>query len=86
VVKRAGTEPAMMVRDESGVWSLTTEPLSPDLYTYFFVVDGVMVADPANPLSKSVVVGGHESIVHVPGPDSLPWEARDIPRGALHRH
>ena len=86
VVKRDGADPAPMVRDEIGTWSLTTEPLTPDFYSYFFVVDGVVLADPANPLSKSVAVGGHESIVHVPGPDSLPWEARDIPHGAVHRH
>lgn len=72
--------------DASGVWSLTTTPLAPDFYTYFFIVDGVPMADPSNTLATEVAVGGHESILHVPGPDSLSWEARDIPHGTLHRH
>lgn len=81
-----GAPPTKMSLDESGVWSHTTAALAPDLYRYYFVVDGVALADPANPLAKSVAVGGHESMVHVPGPDSLSWEAGDVPRGTLHRH
>jgi enterochelin esterase family protein len=29
---------------------------------------------------------GTESMVHVPGPASLPWEINDVPHGELHRH
>ena len=83
---RDGAAPAPMTLDQSGVWSLTTAALEPDFYRYYFVVDGVALADPANPIAKAVAVGGHESLVHVPGPDSLVWEARDVPHGALHRH
>lgn len=87
VLAREGAAPALMRLDESGgVWSLTTDALAPDFYAYFFVVDGVALADPANPLAKPVAVGGAESLAHVPGPDSLPWEERDVPHGALHRH
>jgi enterochelin esterase-like enzyme len=27
-----------------------------------------------------------QSMVHVPGPASLPWEINDVPRGIVHRH
>ena len=33
-------KPALMAKDEKGIWTYTTEPLEPDLYGYFFVVDG----------------------------------------------
>src|SRR5690554_6394824 len=42
-------EPVAMKKDKSGVWTHTTEVLASDLYTYFFLVDGVQVCDPANP-------------------------------------
>lgn len=86
LLARDGGTPVKMSQDGSGSWSLTTAPLAPDFYTYFFIVDGVPTADPSNTLAAEVAVGGHESILHVPGPDSLSWEARDIPHGTLHRH
>src|SRR6185295_12784384 len=33
--------PHPMTKDEAGVWSVTIGPLSPDIYTYAFTVDGV---------------------------------------------
>jgi enterochelin esterase family protein len=75
-----------MKKDDQGNWSGTTSALAPDFYCYRFLVDGVALADPANPLGKPIVTGGNESLVHVPGPASLSWEARDVPHGTLHRH
>ncbi len=83
---RDGGTPVKMSLDGSGAWSMTTAPLSPEFYTYFFVVDGVPTADPSNTLATEVAVGGHESILHVAGPKALAWQARDIPHGILHRH
>ena len=37
-----------MTKDASGVWSSTVGPLSPQLYGYWFIVDGVRVLDPSN--------------------------------------
>ena len=37
-----------MVKDERGVWSVTTGPLDPDIYTYTFSVDGATFNDPSN--------------------------------------
>jgi enterochelin esterase-like enzyme len=31
-------------------------------------------------------MGGHQSLVHVPGPAELSWEVNDVPHGTLHRH
>src|SRR5258708_6468898 len=38
-------KPVVMAKDDMGVWTYITEPLAPDLYGYFFVVDGTNIAD-----------------------------------------
>lgn len=43
-----------MYRDENGVWSYTTPPLPPEVYTYQFDIDGVCLPDPTNPDSIRV--------------------------------
>lgn len=82
---REGAQPQAMVRDNQGVWSLTTAPLAPDYYSYSFVADGVRLIDPANPLITPNLLST-ASAVHVPGPPSLPWEVNDIPHGEIHHH
>lgn len=82
-----GTPPAPMVRDSAGVWSYTTASLAPDIYTYTFRVDGVSIPDPQNPEMKPVFrMSLGQSLLHVPGPDSLSWEMRDVPHGTITEH
>jgi enterochelin esterase family protein len=84
---RDGAAPAPMVRDSAGVWSITTDPLAPDIYGYTFRVDGVSIPDPQNAEIKPVFLANlGQSLLHVPGPDSLSWEVRDVPRGAITEH
>jgi enterochelin esterase-like enzyme len=73
-----------MQKDEQGVWSFTSEPLTPDFYGYAFVADGVHLIDPSNPLMKPNLLNT-TSQVHVPGP-GLPWEVVDVPHGEIHHH
>src|SRR5712671_4142371 len=73
-----------MQKDEQGVWSVTSEPLTPDFYGYAFVADGVHLIDPSNPLMKPNLLNT-TSQVHVPGA-SLPWEVGDVPHGEVHHH
>ena len=80
-----GAKPAPMQKDDQGVWSLTTAPLTPDFYGYSFVADGVGLIDPSNPSMKPNLLHT-ESQVHVPGPASLPWEIGDVPHGLVHHH
>jgi enterochelin esterase-like enzyme len=74
-----------MQKDEQGVWSVTSDPLSPDYYGYSFTVDGVGLLDPSNYASKPNFLY-RASELHVPGPVSLPWEAAEVPRGEIHHH
>ena len=73
-----------MQKDEQGVWSVTSEPLTPDFYGYSFVADGVHLIDPSNPLMKPNLLNT-TSQVHVPEA-SLPWEVGDVPHGEVHHH
>jgi enterochelin esterase family protein len=73
-----------MQKDEHGVWTLTTDPLPPDLYGYTFRADGVGLMDPGNPLLKPNLLNT-QNMVDVPDP-SLPWEISDVPHGTVeHR-
>jgi enterochelin esterase family protein len=72
-------------KDDQGVWSVTTAPLDPDYYGYSFVADGIALMDPANSLLKPNLLGP-QSVVHVAGPASLPWEVNDVPHGEIHHH
>jgi enterochelin esterase family protein len=74
-----------MEKDDQGVWSTTTGPLSPDYYGYSFVADGVGLIDPSNWLIKPNFLNP-QSAVHVVGPASLPWEVNDVPHGEVHHH
>jgi enterochelin esterase family protein len=85
LLAREGAQRVPMQKDEQGVWSVTTDPLEPDFYGYAFVTDGVNLIDPANPLMKPNLLNT-QSVVHVPGPPSLPWEINAVPRGTIHRH
>lgn len=85
MLTREGTRPVAMEKDEAGVWSVTTEPLEPDFYGYVFQADGVSLIDPGNSLLKPNLLNVN-SMVHVSGPASLPWEINDVPHGQVHHH
>ena len=44
----APADPVDLVKNDKGIWSFTTEPLKPELYTYNLIVDGVKIIDPLN--------------------------------------
>ncbi|QMW04372.1 alpha/beta hydrolase-fold protein [Spirosoma foliorum] len=78
-----GISKETMVKDDQGVWSFTKK-LDPDVYDYAFVVDGLRIPDPANPVAKPCYQCNGQSLAHMPGPASLSWEIKDVPRGAVN--
>ena len=74
-----------MEKDDQGIWSKTTPPLSPDYYGYSFVADGVALIDPSNWLLKPNFLNP-QSMVYVAGPASLPWDVNDVAHGDVHHH
>jgi enterochelin esterase family protein len=73
-----------MTKDDNGVWSTTVGPLNPQLYGYWFIVDGVRVLDPSN--SETERDGSrYNTMVMVPGPQSDLWTFKDVPHGTLEQ-
>ena len=85
LLAREGAKSIRMQKDEQGIWSITTEPLEPDYYGYSFIADGVVLFDPSNSLIKPNLLYT-QSMVHVPGAASLPWETGNVPHGTVHHH
>lgn len=69
----------ILKKDAQNIWSATTKPLEPAIYSYTFIVDGVQMADPNNPDRK----GASESLVTVPGDSPMPWELRNVHHGHI---
>jgi len=83
VVSMSGRRLAMEKNDQ-GVWSVTTDPLEPNIYTYSLVVDGATMNDPAN-RQVQTGFGSFQSMFTVAG--AAPWlPSSGVPRGAITRH
>ena len=72
-------------RDDAGVWSATIGPLEPDIYDYRMTVDGVGIADPANPWVQPMRAT-RTSVVEIPGDPPRLWEFQPVPHGTVHEH
>ena len=75
-----------MLKDAKGVWGFTATEMTPDIYSYNFMVDSFIVSDPSNPLLKQGYNGGGQSLVVVPATPPKNWEVQDVPHGAVTRH
>jgi enterochelin esterase family protein len=74
-----------MQKNAQGDWSVSTPTLTPDLYGYWFVVDGLRLADPTNPRVRPAYGVANQSLVLVPGPNA--WTPRAaVEHGAVARH
>ena len=83
-LEREGAEPMAMQKDDTGVWSVTTPPLTPDYYGYSILADGVRMLDPFNHLLvPNFLTPGNA--VHIPAPGAS-WEVTDVPHGEIHHH
>ena len=71
-----------LAKDAQGVWSLTTEPLRSDWYSYSFTVDGLHVQDPANVHTKPGNTST-ESMFAIPGEQASLLDAGSVPHGEV---
>lgn len=73
-----------MVRNDTGLWTLTVGPLAPEIYTYMFNSNGIRFLDPANNL---VMRDGsrHESMLFVPGAASELYGVQNVSHGILSK-
>ena len=76
-------KPMAMEKDAAGVWTITTEPLKPEIYSYHFEADGDARLDPGNPRT-TVNLLGIANMLEVPGDAPQPWDLTNVPHGTLH--
>jgi enterochelin esterase family protein len=74
-----------MESHEDGIWTATADPAQPDLFSYYFLVEGTSIGDPSNPL-VDFSPGVPRSLVLVPGAPPEIWEERDAPHGVIRQH
>ena len=76
-----------MAKQDNGVWTVTTPPLTPELYSYSFTVDGQRIVDPAysyvnrdiNTLSNIFIISkSNDDKGHL-------YSVNDVPHGTLSR-
>ena len=71
-----------MTKDDSGLWSVTTSALQPELWAYTFSVDGVRTLDPRNYNVARDGVGFMNTVL-VPGEASAVFQPRPVPHGTV---
>jgi len=76
----AGTQD--MTKNEKGVWSITLGPVTPDIYPYSFIVDGIQNMDPLNP-DWFPNEKFKNSLLDVRGNEDLNWHPNDVAHGAV---
>jgi enterochelin esterase family protein len=74
-----------MQRGADGLWSVTTDPLAPDIYGYTFVVDGTSFVDPSNGMTKPNALSVSSAVL-VPGDPPELWEQTAVAHGTVHQH
>lgn len=77
---------ALMIQDEKGVWTYTTQALEPGIYYYGFNVDGLFTIDPSNPRYRPFIRQTPlNNVLEVRADSAFAWElAPDTPRGSVH--
>ena len=72
-----------MEKDAEGVWSATVGPLTPELWGYNFMVNGVSMLDPGN---ANIRRDGtrYANIFFIDGAFSQNYQIRDIPHGNVN--
>jgi enterochelin esterase-like enzyme len=79
-----GPAPVKLEKDEKGVWSATVGPLTPDFYSYAFIVDGVRTIDPKNAMIKQGVAS-LDNMFLLSGAEAAFAENRPVPHGEIRQ-
>jgi enterochelin esterase family protein len=77
--------PVVLSKNDQGIWTSTTAPLEPGIYTYGFLVEGARIPDPACRCTFAWGGGrGASSRFTIPGDKPSVWEIQNRPAGTLH--
>jgi enterochelin esterase-like enzyme len=78
-------KPIPMEKDATGVWTVTSQPLTPEIYGYHFEADGDKRFDPNNP-HFTINLLNVSNLITVPGDMPQPWDDTNVPHGTMHHH
>lgn len=67
-----------------GEYAFRFDSVKPDLYDYWFEIDGVKTLDPGNPYTARDIAG-LSNIFIVPGGKADLFESHDVPHGSVHK-
>lgn len=72
-----------LTKGDDGVWSATTSPLAPELYTYNFIVDGLRMPDPNNVFQQRDVIS-ITNLLYIDGDPMIDtYGQHDVAHGTL---
>jgi enterochelin esterase-like enzyme len=71
-------------KDDKGVWSAAVGLLTPDFYSYAFIVDGVRVVDPKNAMIKQGVTS-LDSMFLLPGAEAAFADNQAVQHGEIRK-
>jgi enterochelin esterase-like enzyme len=73
-----------LTKDAQGVWSVTLGPFEPELYEYDFIVDGVQMLDPRNPVVKyNRGPAAISSLLDIRGSSPRAFDVRPVAHGKV---
>lgn len=75
---------AEMKKDSTGVWTFTSESISPELYRYNYAVDGLTITDPSNVYELRDACTVFNYFI-VPGEGSRLYEVNDVDHGTVSK-
>lgn len=78
-------KPIPFIKGPEGIWTLTVGPMTPEIYYYKLIIDGVSVDDPANTLTGFAGQPGF-SILVVHGDGPAFYDAKEVSHGTVTRH
>lgn len=73
-----------MVKNEAGLWTVTTETLQPGFHYYYLLIDGYRFSDPAS--ESFFGIGKMMSGIEIPAPDQEFYTPRNIPHGQVREN
>ena len=77
-----GTAP--LSKTDDGLWQYTSSSLSPELYSYSFIVDGMRVNDPSNVyLLRDIAT--LTNVFLIPGAQADYYKVSDVPHGSVSK-
>lgn len=73
-----------MVKNEAGLWTVSTETLQPGFHYYYLLIDGYRFSDPAS--ESFFGIGKMMSGIEIPAPDQEFYTPRNIPHGQVREN